>query len=142
MEIMLKDKNGVILHTTNKYCKEDINVSVDTERITITPSSEKQVKEGLFDQVVVSPVNLANFTSDATVKSENILEGKTAYVNGEKITGTLPNNGELEYTPSDELQIVPEGYTSGGIVSAADITTLNEYNECLNIANSILGGAV
>ena len=29
----------------------------------------------------------------------------------------MPNNGELNYTPSTEEQTIPEGYTSGGVVN-------------------------
>ena len=34
------------------------------------------------------------------------------------IQGTMPDNGELNYTPSIEEQKIPGGYTSGGTISA------------------------
>lgn len=76
--------------------------------------------------------------SDATVTENDLLEGVKAYnVNGELLTGTIPNNGELDYTPSEILYKIPEGYTSGGTVKAVDITSLKEYQACLTIANSV-----
>lgn len=76
-------------------------------------------------------------TSDATVTASDVLQGKTVYINNEKVEGTLPNNGELEYQPSEEEQSIPEGYTAGGVIKPVDITTLDEYNSCLTLANSI-----
>ena len=157
MEITLKDKNGVILHTAKKYCNEDINIKIQSQEIEINPSTEEQVKEGLFNKLTVPgdidliPENIkkginifgvdggfdAVDTRDATATSNDIVEGTTAYVNNQKIDGNVPNNGELEYDPSDEDQEIPAGLTSGGIVKATDITNLNEYDVCLTLANSL-----
>jgi len=57
-------------------------------------------------------------TSDADALESELLEGKTAYVKSKKIVGTMPNNGQLLYTPSAEQQIIPEGYTSGGYIES------------------------
>lgn len=54
-------------------------------------------------------------SQDATVKVAEILDGKTAYARGTKLTGTMPNNGAKSLTIStvdDELAI-PQGYHDG-----------------------------
>lgn len=59
-------------------------------------------------------------TADANAVAANILDDKTAYVNGVKVTGTMPNNGAISKT-IDGLSVtsatIPAGYTSGGTVS-------------------------
>jgi hypothetical protein len=76
--------------------------------------------------------------SDATVTSDDLMEGVIAYdAKEQRLVGTIPDNGRLEYEPSDELQIIPRGRTDGGMVKKTDITKLNEYQACLTLANSV-----
>ena len=53
MNIVIKDKNPIKLLTKKKYLEEDINIQAETEELDITPTTENQVKEGLFSKVTV-----------------------------------------------------------------------------------------
>lgn len=62
-------------------------------------------------------------TSDADAVAAEILDTKTAYVNGNKITGTMANNGAVDGKISDKdtPYTVPQGYHDGsGTVSIDD----------------------
>ena len=80
-------------------------------------------------------------TSDATATANDILISKTAYGSNGKLIGMIPNNRELNYTPNDEKQIIPNGYTLGGIIENTDITTLSDYKICNILADLILGNS-
>ena len=60
-------------------------------------------------------------TTDATAAASEILLNKTAYVTGNKVTGTMPNRGAVTGTISSLTPyIVPQGYHDGsGTVSIA-----------------------
>ena len=69
------------------------------------------IKNISIDGIVYS---IGNNTDDATATSTDILLGKTAYVNGEKIEGIIPSKSAQIYTPKTTDQTIVAGqYLSG-----------------------------
>lgn len=64
-----------------------------------------------------------SINSATTLKNDKVLEGNIVYnVKGDTVSGNMPNNGELNYTPSTLPQTIPAGYTSGGTVGAVSMS--------------------
>lgn len=71
-------------------------------------------------------------TSDANATAGEILSGKTAYVNGNKITGSMPNNGATNVTISSASGAsIPAGYSDGSakaVLDSASASALSANN--------------
>ncbi len=67
----------------------------------------------------VTANSLSSQTS-ATAAAGQILSGYTAWVNGNKITGTMANRGALNWSPTTSTTYtVPAGYYSGGTLNSS-----------------------
>ena len=64
-------------------------------------------------------------TQDATAAVAEILEGKTAYARGTKLTGTMPNKGAVSGTITDKTAYtIPMGFHDGSGTVSIDATEL------------------
>ena len=100
-------------------------VRIVVETATATPTKQTQTvypsDAHTLSYVTVNPIpdNYID-TTDATATAAQSLTGASAYVNGEKVTGAMANNGSVT-TTIDGLTstsvTIPAGYTTGGTVS-------------------------
>lgn len=77
--------------------------------------------------------------SGLNVSTTDVLSGKTFLSDSGVISGSMPNNGQLNYSPLQTAQTIPAGYTSGGTISGMDITITSDYGNCLSLSKQILG---
>lgn len=91
-------------------------------------------------------------TSDANATASEILTSKTAYVNGVKVTGSMPNNGAVSGEISDlsTPYTVPAGYHDGSGTVGIDSTeaakiipgNIKEGVEVLGVTGTYTGEGV
>lgn len=74
------------------------------------------------------------FTEDATASAGHILSGKTAYVNGVKVTGTIPSQSAKTITPStSEQTAVSAGVYTTGTIKVAAMPTATQATPSISL---------
>lgn len=101
-------------------------VLIDLTNDTVAP--DKLLKDftahGPDGNPVVGTCTYDADTSDATASAAEILKGKTAYKNGKKITGSMPNNGAVngKISSKDDVYTVQAGFHDGSGTVGMDET--------------------
>jgi len=114
---------------TNPYVNKVVfgNTTVMDISDTTADPSKVLASEKFYDRSGAPQTGSCTYdadTSDADATAAEILDTKTAYVNGNKLTGSMPNRGTVTLTIddiNDELAI-QSGYHDGSGVAKLDAT--------------------
>lgn len=103
-----KQRNKVIYGDT-------VLIDLTTDTVTADKILASYTAHDAAGNVITGTCDFDVNSQDANVKVAEILDGKTAYARGVKLTGTMPNNGAVNLTiskVSDEVSIA-QGYHDG-----------------------------
>lgn len=99
-------------------------IDLTTDTITADKLKKGYTAHGADGEVIHGSCEHDSNTQDATAADSEILDGRTAYVRGNKITGKMPNNGAVAGKISTKAgkYPVPQGYHDGSGTVQIDAT--------------------
>jgi hypothetical protein len=131
----VKAKNKVVYGST-------VLVDLTPDTVTADKILTSYTAHDASGNVITGTCDFDVNSQDATVKVAEILDGKTAYARGTKLSGTMPNNGSVTLTinkKTDEVSIA-QGYHDGSgkaVLSSTEVAKIIGSNIRQGI--SILG---
>ena len=141
MTDVLEFSNQNLNKSVQKYLYTNIELNAEFADVAnVIGLTADKILEGNTILGIVGTASTGINTSDATATVKDILAGKTAYVDGEKLEGTMTNNGDLIITPSTDEQDHSAGYYNS--IQVRPVTSSVDTNikaENIKSGISILG---
>lgn len=124
----LAAKQGKILKAEIDDLKNSVSDGKTLVANAITGKGVTTATDAAFQTIANNIGKIATLTAgtaDATASASNILSGKTAYVNGTKVSGTMPNQGAKSAALNcGGSYTIPAGYHNGsGKVTANSLSS-------------------
>lgn len=102
----------------------DVLIDLTSDTVEASKMLEGYTAHDKSGAVITGTCTFDADTSDADATAAEILNTKTAYVNGNKLTGSMPNRGAIAETidDKDDVITVPNGYHDGSGTVQLDST--------------------
>ena len=115
LEYRLNELKSQLANSINNKTGSSLTSNSTVDEMTVAINSIKTLEQA---------------TADANATAGNILVDKTAYVNGEKVTGTMPNKGAMTASLNcGGSYTIPAGYHNGsGKVTAKSLASQTSAN--------------
>ena len=128
LEYRLNELKSQLANSINNKTGSSLTSNSTVDEMTVAINSIKTLEQA---------------TADANATASNILVDKTAYVNGAKVTGTMPNTGQQTATINAGGKVViSKGYHDGtGYVQSNSMSTqLTNLGATLTSASQLVSG--
>lgn len=102
----------------------EVLIDLTSDTITAADLTEGVTAHDRSGAIITGTNTYDADTSDADATAAELLLNKTAYVNGNKLTGTMPNRGAIAETidDKDDVITIPNGYHDGSGTVELDAT--------------------